>query len=220
MPSRKPPEAAHSGRHPAKPILQGSSSDHSGITQCRKRKVARPRKRHPKILGPAPDVDLSVLMASPLLSLPSELRLLIYEYALTSPTGTLHYCTTKQCFDYSSIGNGLLTTCSTIAHETLYLPLRLNTLVFGYGSNWEDDAVSCLKFMRRRADVEGKLGRLLKIGGVQLEQKEEDCKKEEEQSTTSVGTSPVGTPSVGTTSVNTTAFDTNPVDTTSICGTA
>jgi hypothetical protein len=67
---------------------------------------------------------------SPLLSLPAELRNQIYTLALTSPTSTLPFNPTTRRFDVSSIGAGLLSTCSQIFDETRYLPLQLNRLVF------------------------------------------------------------------------------------------
>jgi hypothetical protein len=70
-------------------------------------------------------------MASPLLSLPPELRYLIYSYALTSPTGTLTFNRVTRRLDVSLIGAGLLTACRPLFEETRYMPLQLNLLVFG-----------------------------------------------------------------------------------------
>ncbi|KAH7349018.1 hypothetical protein BKA66DRAFT_392866, partial [Pyrenochaeta sp. MPI-SDFR-AT-0127] len=67
---------------------------------------------------------------SPLLALPAELRQMIWKYALTSPTSTLHYISRTKRFDVSQIGAGLLTTCHFIGTETQYLPIQLNQLVF------------------------------------------------------------------------------------------
>lgn len=69
-------------------------------------------------------------MASLLLKFPAELRNLIWDFALTSDNYTLHYNTDSKRYNVSNIGAGLLTTCRTISAETLYTPLRLNTLVF------------------------------------------------------------------------------------------
>lgn len=55
---------------------------------------------------------------------------MIWDYALRSDTGTLRYNLCSKRFDVSKIGAGLLTTCRVISSETLYAPVRLNTLVF------------------------------------------------------------------------------------------
>ncbi|KAF2629250.1 hypothetical protein BU25DRAFT_420128 [Macroventuria anomochaeta] len=72
-------------------------------------------------------------MTSFLFKLPAELRNMIWNYALTSDTGTLQYNPSTKRFDVSHIGAGLLTTCRSISIETLYTPVRLNTLVFDTG---------------------------------------------------------------------------------------
>lgn len=67
---------------------------------------------------------------SQLLELPAELRLMIWEYTLTTPDGYLRYDQSRKRFDVSSIGAGLLTVCHSVALETQYLPLQLNRLKF------------------------------------------------------------------------------------------
>lgn len=64
-----------------------------------------------------------------LLTLPAEIRQQIWEYSLTSPTGKLRYDANKKRFDVSKIGAGLLSVSHSLAAETYYLPLQLNTLV-------------------------------------------------------------------------------------------
>ena len=56
---------------------------------------------------------------------------MIYAYALTSETRHLTYDVQHGRFDVSGIGAGLLQTCHMVSRETIYLPLLLNTLVFG-----------------------------------------------------------------------------------------
>lgn len=55
---------------------------------------------------------------------------MIWNYALTNNSRSLHYNGRMQRFDVSHIGAGLLSTCRSISLETLYIPLRLNVLVF------------------------------------------------------------------------------------------
>ncbi|KAH6638884.1 hypothetical protein C7974DRAFT_122892 [Boeremia exigua] len=73
-------------------------------------------------------------MSSSLLKLPAELRNKIWNYALMDDTNTLLFNPRTKRFDISSIGAGLLTTCRSISAETMYTPLRLNTLVFSVGT--------------------------------------------------------------------------------------
>lgn len=139
------------------------------ITQPTNRRLARRRpKTHPKILGPL-DSSSANQQDSPLFSLPPELRLLIWEYALTSPTGELEYHLAAARFDSSTIGAGLFTTCHQVALETLYLPLRLNVLAFGNPlvSGSRELEFGYLRFWARMSDIERKIGclfRFKKIG--------------------------------------------------------
>ncbi|UPX19942.1 uncharacterized protein EKO05_0010191 [Ascochyta rabiei] len=73
-------------------------------------------------------------MPSPLLELPSELRNMIWEYALTNDTRSLRYNPDTKRFDVSQIGAGLLVTCRSISLETLHTPICLNTLFFNVGT--------------------------------------------------------------------------------------
>jgi len=102
-------------------------------------KVSKPRRRppktHPKILGPVsshttPAAHQAAVSASPFLSLPGEIRNMIYVYALTSKTNRLPYDKQHGRFDVSKIGAGLLQTCQMVSCETMYMPLTLNTIVF------------------------------------------------------------------------------------------
>ncbi|OAL43095.1 hypothetical protein IQ07DRAFT_650372 [Pyrenochaeta sp. DS3sAY3a] len=92
---------------------------------------------------------------SPLLNLPAELRRMICDYALTTPDGCLNYNIKRKRFDVSSIGAGLLTVCHSVAIETQYLPLLLNTLKFDV---MDGDFEASLILMSRLNDLEMKLG--------------------------------------------------------------
>ncbi|KAF1847734.1 uncharacterized protein K460DRAFT_333042 [Cucurbitaria berberidis CBS 394.84] len=123
----------------------------------------KPRKTHPKILGPMTlpeNVRNYKMTESSLLNLPAELRQMIWDHALTSPTGSLTYDTTKNRFDVSSIGAGLLTTCHCVALETQYLPLQLNKLVFDIPTRTNADF---MVFLARLNRLEAALGWVLKI---------------------------------------------------------
>jgi len=102
-------------------------------------KVSKPRRRPPKthlkILGPVsshttPAAHQAAISASPFLSLPGEIRNMIYVYALTSETNRLSYDKQLGRFDVSKIGAGLIQTCHMVSCETMYMPLTLNTIVF------------------------------------------------------------------------------------------
>lgn len=100
------------------------------------RSYKRPRKTHTKILGPLSShttlaAHQAAIAASPLLCLSGEIRNMIYAYALTSEKRLLAYDVQHGRFDISGIGAGLLQTCHMVSRETIYLPLLLNTLVFG-----------------------------------------------------------------------------------------
>lgn len=90
---------------------------------------------------------------------------MIWEYALTSPTGTLRYHPPTGRFDVTSIGAALLTTSYSVALETLYLPLKYNTLVFDSGSH-EINSTGFLMFTRRVTAIEDAFGNVLNIKGV------------------------------------------------------
>lgn len=106
-------------------------------------RTKRPRKVHPRILGAF--YPQSSYQSSPLLMLPPEIRLMIWTYVLTSPTGYLHYSSVAPYYSISSPWNfpsqanryitSLLLTCHQICHETLHLPFKLNTIVFH--TDWE-----------------------------------------------------------------------------------
>lgn len=80
---------------------------------------------------------------------------MIWEYALTTPDGCLTYNIKRKRFDVSSIGAGLLTVCHSIATETQYLPLLLNTLKFDVMDRGFE---ASLILMSRLNDLETKLG--------------------------------------------------------------
>lgn len=122
----------------------------------------RSPKTHPKLLGPLDVTTWQATTKSRLLSLPPELRNMIWEFALTSPTGTLEYSPKSHRFEVSPLGVSLLTTCHLTALETQYLPLKLNKLVFPCPGTF-------LRFMNKRARIEAKLGRVLEMKGVQIE---------------------------------------------------
>jgi hypothetical protein len=73
-------------------------------------------------------------MACKLLELPAELRVMIWQYALTNSFGSIQYDGATRCFDVSSIGAGLLFSCRSISSETVHLPLLLNTIVIDLGT--------------------------------------------------------------------------------------
>ena len=98
--------------------------------------LGHPRKVHPKILGPLDPEDPP--QTSPLLRLPPVIRRMIWSYALTSDDAVLIYCKPRRRFytDYDQHPKGvkyrpsLIITCHEICLETLYLPLKLNNLIF------------------------------------------------------------------------------------------
>jgi hypothetical protein len=102
-------------------------------------KISKPRKRlrkgHLKIIGPISSHTTlaayqAAVSASPLLSLPCEIRNIIYAYALTSETQYLVYDKRHGRFKVSEIGAGLQQICHMVSRETMNMPLILNTLVF------------------------------------------------------------------------------------------
>ncbi|XPS81005.1 hypothetical protein M3J09_012949 [Ascochyta lentis] len=102
-------------------------------------------------------------MPSPLLELPFELRRAIWVYALTSETNTLRYNPGTRRFNVSQIGAGLLVTCRSISAETLYMPLRLNKLVFNVGTKDVDLWVLLAKLERLEQAAQYSLRLRLKI---------------------------------------------------------
>jgi hypothetical protein len=119
----------------------------------------RPPKTHPKILGPLSShttlaAHQAAIAASPLLSLPGEIRNIIYAYALTSETKCLLFDTQHGRFDVSRIGAGLLQTCHMVSREAIYLPLVLNTLVFSFSTSSDESETRMLKC----------LGKVIKLG--------------------------------------------------------
>lgn len=116
------------------------------------RSYKRPRKTHNKILGPLSShttlaAHQAAIAASPLLCLPGEIRNMIYAYALTSETRHLAYDVQHGRFDVSGIGAGLLQTCHMVSCETMYLPLLLNTLVFGSSTGSGEKEARMLRCM-------------------------------------------------------------------------
>ncbi|KAF1968707.1 hypothetical protein BU23DRAFT_257641 [Bimuria novae-zelandiae CBS 107.79] len=136
------------------------ASQPTGITKPPRR---RPRKTHPKVLGPLSTqyTTPSAVQMSRLLSLPPELRNIIWSYALTSDDSRLHYDSAAVRFDTSQIAAGLPATCHQTALETLYLSLRCNTLCF-------DSKAAFLRWTRRLVAVEGKLGVGLRVRGLEF----------------------------------------------------
>ncbi|KAF2689009.1 hypothetical protein K458DRAFT_383680 [Lentithecium fluviatile CBS 122367] len=92
--------------------------------------IRKPPKCHARILGPLATPSHRLSTHSCLLTLPPELRLQIWQHAMTAPTGTPHLSPTSQRFDVSLIGAGLLTACHLTALETQHLPGECNTFVF------------------------------------------------------------------------------------------
>ncbi|CAO2647149.1 Nn.00g080710.m01.CDS01 [Neocucurbitaria sp. VM-36] len=161
------------GNYPSASLSQAASTNTIKSLKSRKkpskphRKSFRPYKKatktHPKILGPIADpedVQRYKMTKSPLLSLPAELRQMIWEAALTSPTGSLTYDSSKKRFNVSSIGAGLLTTCHFVALETQYLPLQLNKLVFNMPTPAN---VDFMVFLARLNRLEAALGWVLRM---------------------------------------------------------
>jgi hypothetical protein len=134
-----------------------AASKPSGIRKAPGAK--RPRKIHPRVLG-AFDPRFSS-HCSPLLALPFEIRRMIWSYALTSPTGYLHYSADAPYYSVSSphtsesrssqYNGSLLLTCHQICNETLHLPLKLNTIVFH--RDWEHHV--WLQGLKRKEDAMG-----------------------------------------------------------------
>ncbi|KAF1945259.1 hypothetical protein EJ02DRAFT_339008, partial [Clathrospora elynae] len=109
---------------PTKFITQGSPM----ISKSRR----KARKHHVKFHRPLYNDPITVAArdASPLLSLPGEMRSIIYRHALTSSTGSLGFGAEEQRFDCSRIGAGLIGTYHSVAVEMRYLYLGLNNLAF------------------------------------------------------------------------------------------
>jgi hypothetical protein len=80
----------------------------------------------------------------------------IYEYALTSPTGALTFNPATRRFDVSSIGAGLLTVCRSLSEETRYLPLQFNRLEF-------EESWGFTRLLRKLNQVEEEMGWLFKM---------------------------------------------------------
>ncbi|RMZ68238.1 hypothetical protein GMOD_00004451 [Pyrenophora seminiperda CCB06] len=120
------PSETHVHDHSASTLSQ---TDVQAPLKATKRR-RKAKKHHLKFLRPTQNRDQPATSTFPYLRLPAEIRLLIASYALTSPTGSLHYNPSSMCFDVSSIGVGLIATCHEIALETQYLHLSLNRLVF------------------------------------------------------------------------------------------
>lgn len=95
---------------------------------------------------------LSTTMSPPppsLLTLPIELRLQIYSYALTSlPYRTLYYNYDTDRLAVSSIGAGLLTTCRLLYEETHWLPLQLNKVQLGIPEDPSEKLLACVRNLK------------------------------------------------------------------------
>lgn len=106
-----------------------SSSSRAGVDKTTRR---RPRKTHPKVLGPLGgqyEVP-SAVQTSRLLSLPFEVRNKIWSFALTGKDATLRFDSDARRWDTKEIGAGLSTACHQIALETKDVPLKVNRLSF------------------------------------------------------------------------------------------
>jgi hypothetical protein len=139
--------------------LQSSFKTPSKISKPPK----RPRKAHLKILGPVFShttlaAHEAVVLASPFLSLPGEIRNMIYTYALSSETQCLAYDKRHGRFNVSGIGAGLLQTCHMVSRETMYMPLLVNTLVFSSSTGGGETEEKMLKCMGRIIRLGGKFG--------------------------------------------------------------
>jgi hypothetical protein len=86
-------------------------------------------------------------MAPPtLLTLPTELRLQIYSYALTSlPYHTLYFNHITDRLDVSNIGAELLATCRLLYEETRWLPLQLNKVQVGVPEDPSQELLACVR---------------------------------------------------------------------------
>lgn len=105
---------------------------------------------------------MSAKTQSPLLALPAEVRAMIWEFALTSPSGYLLFVQCTERFDVSDIGAGLLSTCKSVFEETRYLPLRLNVLHF---HETQDLELPYVEIMTKLMRIETKNGWTLRIEG-------------------------------------------------------
>jgi hypothetical protein len=65
---------------------------------------------------------------------------------MTASSERLHYSTSPGRFEVAGIGAGLLTSCHFVALERMYLPLRLNELVFQM-PRWEEKGL--MRVMRK-----------------------------------------------------------------------
>lgn len=84
----------------------------------------------------------------------------IWEHVLTAPGAQLIYDEDTKRFDVKQIGANLFLTCHALALETLYLPLKLNTLCF--------TSKGFLGFWKRVSNVERKTGCRIEIKDVQI----------------------------------------------------
>ncbi|KAJ4993590.1 oxidoreductase [Stagonosporopsis vannaccii] len=99
------------------------------------------------------------MSSSFLLQVPAELRNKIWDYALENEPKTLQHDPRTKRFDVSRIGAGLLTTCHSTFFETLYAPLRLNSLVFNPEMLGDVDMwILPAKLERLGQDTQGQLG--------------------------------------------------------------
>jgi hypothetical protein len=161
-PSKQAPVTAESGQtedFKSSKVVKSLFQNSSKISKTRKRS----RKTHIKVLGPLSShtilaAHLAAIAASPLLSLPGEIRNMIYAYALTSETKLLAYNNQRGRFDVSRIGAGLLQICHMVSRETMYLPLLLNTLVFGSPTGSGDNEERMLKCLGKIINLGWEIG--------------------------------------------------------------
>ena len=126
----------------------------------------RPLKTHPKVLGPLATSYATASLhqsSSRLLSLPPEIRNLIWTQALTSSDGTLRYNTSESRFEGQDVALSLPATCHQVALETQYLAVKVNKLVF-------EDAEGYLRWRKRLSGVEAGTGWKVRVGCVELAQ--------------------------------------------------
>lgn len=134
MPDQDSPRNTNNSSHTsASPGQDRPTTNEAPSQNLIKTSKSRPRarKHHLKLLGPVPDhATTTQPTTSSFLSLPPEIRRIIYIYALTSPGSFLTYDWSRMRFQLQDIAFGLLTACHAIALETQYLHFKLNTVIF------------------------------------------------------------------------------------------
>ena len=125
-------------------------------TSLQKALRKRARKVHPKVLGPL-HADTPI-QTSRLLRLPAEIRIMIWELIMTTETGELHYDAEENgftvvgpCRSWRWEVPGLLMTCHQVALETLWLYLKVNSVVFP----WPADEMQFARLLYSKEAAQG-----------------------------------------------------------------